>query len=118
MEARLLSQEIVNIIMEKADHYARNLANATEGNFKEEEMEAIQEEAFQEILKEQDKVSFKAGQQEGREEVVEWVRNYIGGCLAGLRNEWKDQLKEWEIETTQEVHGDIRGVCGEAPERQ
>ena len=60
--------------------------------------ESINERHVKLIAKAQAETSFKAGQQAGRQEVVD----YFNGNLV-TRTQWKAKLKEWGIE--EETHG-------------
>ncbi len=48
------------------------------------------------IATKQAEISFKAGQEAGRKEVVEWIESH-GGSLDGYRSEWQAKLKEWGL---------------------
>lgn len=100
----------------EAEKIANDLQQITEGHFKQEDIEAIYDDANRAMLERQAKITwdiaFKAGEdkgkQEGFDEVVKWIENH-GGSLDGFRKEWQAFLKRSnEMRFTEEELKDLR----------
>jgi len=105
MEAKdtVMSKEEQQRFKQIADSYANDLQQSTEGHFKQEDIEAIYDDAERERLNKQAEISFKAGEQQGiekgRKEVVDAIKveirhsSYMG--YLRIDEDWWQAFLNW-----------------------
>jgi hypothetical protein len=95
-EKTIMSPEQMQVFDTETNKRMSDLANTTEGNFEQSDMEAIAQSGELAKLSKQAELSYKAGQQDRTKEIIEfWQKLADNNESVKIPFEVKEKCKEW-----------------------